>query len=188
MINQIDRAYLFRFVFSKYSLFRFNQTQFLKSASKYIRGELIEIGAEPQFNHHLIFPGANYIDTNINDQASLYLDVTKIDKPDNSVDNYLCVSVLEHVPDIFSAVKEIKRTLRPGGYLILTIPFGYPIHDTVDYWRLAPDAYFYLFDGFEVVEFCQFGGRFSSCAEVLQRPRGQIKSMRHLVSKLVGWL
>jgi SAM-dependent methyltransferase len=51
-------------------------------------------------------------------------------------DTVLCTSVLEHVHDAEAVVSEIARILKPGGRLIITIPFLYPTHEApYDYWR-----------------------------------------------------
>jgi SAM-dependent methyltransferase len=51
-------------------------------------------------------------------------------------DTVLCTSVLEHVHDAEAAVGEIARILKPGGRLIITIPFLYPTHEApYDFWR-----------------------------------------------------
>jgi len=50
-------------------------------------------------------------------------DVTGLTWMSNALDALLCLEVLEHVPDHRAALAEFYRTLRPGGYLILTAPF-----------------------------------------------------------------
>jgi SAM-dependent methyltransferase len=51
-------------------------------------------------------------------------------------DTVLCTSVLEHVHDAEDVVSEIARVLKPGGRLIITIPFLYPTHEApYDFWR-----------------------------------------------------
>lgn len=51
-------------------------------------------------------------------------------------DTVLCTSVLEHVHDAEAVVSEIARILKPGGRLIITIPFLYPTHEApYDFWR-----------------------------------------------------
>ena len=56
--------------------------------------------------------------------------------PDESFDTVLAVEVFEHLEDPLGAVRECARVLRPGGYLILTVPFMWPVHvDTrAPYW------------------------------------------------------
>jgi SAM-dependent methyltransferase len=40
-----------------------------------------------------------------------------------SVDLVWCSEVLEHIPDVGAALNEIRRVLRPGGRVLLTVPF-----------------------------------------------------------------
>ena len=44
-------------------------------------------------------------------------------------DTILLTEVIEHIPDPFLAVKEVSRILKPGGILLLTWPFNYPMHE-----------------------------------------------------------
>ncbi len=60
--------------------------------------------------------------------------------PDKSVDTILCTEVMEHLPDPERAIKEFERVLRPGGTVITTAPFFYPIHDAYDFFRYSPDG------------------------------------------------
>jgi SAM-dependent methyltransferase len=55
-----------------------------------------------------------------------------------SVDTVLCTEVLEHVPDPDLVVREIVRVLKPGGVVICTAPFVYPVHDAYDFFRYSP--------------------------------------------------
>lgn len=56
--------------------------------------------------------------------------------PDNSVDAVFCLEVLEHVKNPFLAVRETKRILKPGGILVGSTPFLFPIHDSPnDFYR-----------------------------------------------------
>lgn len=53
-----------------------------------------------------------------------------------SFDTVLCTSVLEHVHDAEAAMSEMVRILKPGGRLIITVPFLYPTHEApYDFWR-----------------------------------------------------
>jgi SAM-dependent methyltransferase len=49
--------------------------------------------------------------------------------PDNSVDSAMMTEVLEHCPDAGAVLKEVSRVLRPGGFIFLTVPFIWPMHD-----------------------------------------------------------
>lgn len=50
-------------------------------------------------------------------------DVTALSFPDASMDAVVCQDVLEHVPDFRAALRELARVLKPGGNLVLTVPF-----------------------------------------------------------------
>ncbi len=54
---------------------------------------------------------------------------------DECVDTILCTEVLEHVADPERVVGEFARILKPGGIIITTAPFFYPIHDEYDFFR-----------------------------------------------------
>jgi ubiquinone/menaquinone biosynthesis C-methylase UbiE len=114
-----------------------------------------------------------------------FLDATSMKLPDGSVDAFVCVSVLEHVFDIQAAIREITRTLKPGGKLLLVVPFGFPHHDEVDYWRLSADAYPRLLDRFQIDAFVHLGGMFSTIADNLKRPKGKLTT-RYFFHKLLG--
>jgi SAM-dependent methyltransferase len=73
-------------------------------------------------------------------KADLCGDAAALPLNDKSVDTILCTEVLEHVPDPERTIAEFSRILRPGGTLITTAPFVYPIHDKFDFFRYSPDG------------------------------------------------
>lgn len=83
---------------------------------------------------------------------------------DASFDTVLLLDVLEHVPDDRAVLDEIARVLKPGGLLLLSVPFLYPLHDAphdhrrftapglvaaIRRARMLPDAPQPLSEGFE---------------------------------------
>jgi len=53
-------------------------------------------------------------------------------------DAVFCTEVLEHTLQPFDAVAELRRILRPGGRLILTVPFNFRVHGPLpDCWRFT---------------------------------------------------
>lgn len=49
--------------------------------------------------------------------------------------------VAEHVRNPFRWIAELKRILKPGGYMILIAPSAGPNHDKVDCWRFMRDSW-----------------------------------------------
>ena len=57
--------------------------------------------------------------------------------PDDHFDKVICAEVLEHVPDYERMLAEIKRVLKPGGLLAVSVPRYFP--EQVCWW--LSDAY-----------------------------------------------
>lgn len=56
----------------------------------------------------------------------------------SSFDAVVCTQVLQYVDDPRALLREIDRVLRPGGTLVVTVPFAYNEHMVVtDYWRFS---------------------------------------------------
>lgn len=57
---------------------------------------------------------------------------------DDSFDVVVVMDVLEHVLEPQKAISEVRRVLRPGGKVILSVPFLFEIHaEPHDYWRFT---------------------------------------------------
>jgi SAM-dependent methyltransferase len=61
--------------------------------------------------------------------AKVKMDIHQIPFGENHFDVVLCNHVLEHVENDLTAMKEIHRVLRPGGWAILQVPFFSPVPD-----------------------------------------------------------
>ena len=73
---------------------------------------------------------------------------------DNHFDALMCTEVLEHVVDPFAAVRELRRIVKVGGYILFTTPLNARIHGPVpDCWRFTEFGLQVLFRDFQVVEF-----------------------------------
>lgn len=101
--------------------------------------------------------------------CDLDLDVCAIALPDRSVDCVLCIEVLEHCGDPFTAARELQRILRPGGSLFLTVPFIASYHghkgsqsvahdDFPDYWRFTHQGLEKIFGGLDELEVMPLDG------------------------------
>jgi SAM-dependent methyltransferase len=78
---------------------------------------------------------------------------TRTSMPSNHYDAVFCTEVLEHVSNPFLAINEIKRILKPGGYLFASSPFGFRIHGPLpDNWRISEHGWRELLKTFEHID------------------------------------
>lgn len=83
---------------------------------------------------------------------------------DRTADVILCSEVLEHVPHPHVALAEFARIVRPGGVLVVTVPFLARLHEEPhDYFRYTRHGLRRLFDdaGFDLEEIVETGSVFS---------------------------
>lgn len=74
---------------------------------------------------------------------------------DSFFDYVISNQVLEHVLDQEQLMEEIYRVLKPGGLLLMTVPFVWDEHEApYDYWRYTSfgSNYFFSKKGFEIIE------------------------------------
>lgn len=115
----------------------------------------------------------------------------KIPLPESSIDSALCTEVLEHVPNPVAVLAEVHRVLKPGGSLLLTVPFLWPLHEVPHDWcRYTPYALRQLLGdaGFIVSELRPLGGYDRSLAQMLAlwlRRRPMHRCIRGFLSLLL---
>ena len=91
----------------------------------------------------------------------------------------LCTEVLEHLPEPQAAVDEMFRVLEPGGLLLLTTRFLFPIHDAPhDYFRFTKYGLRHLLRRFEIVELEEETDAVGTLAVLLQRLGMQAETLR----------
>ncbi len=94
----------------------------------------------------------------------------RIPLPEASIDSALCTEVLEHCPNPTAILPEVCRVLKPGGSLVLTLPFLWPLHKVPHDWcRYTPFALRELLTnaGFQVCDLRPLGGYGRSFAQML---------------------
>lgn len=106
------------------------------SAAQIATGRLLDVGCgnkpyRPLFTQISEHLGLE-LDTSENREskrADIYYDGHTFPIADRSVDTALCNQVLEHIFNPEQFLAELFRVLRPGGVLILTVPFMWPEHE-----------------------------------------------------------
>jgi SAM-dependent methyltransferase len=113
-------------------------------------GDVLDVGAGAQPYRPLLPRGARYraIDVAVAGEAfgydlpdTEYFEGDRWPVRDASVDVVLATETLEHVPEPSVFLAEARRVLRPGGRIVLTVPFAARWHYIPhDYWRYTPSS------------------------------------------------
>jgi SAM-dependent methyltransferase len=97
--------------------------------------------------------------------ADVFYDGSKFPFEDATFDSVICSQVLEHVfePDFF--ISEICRVLKPGGKVMLTVPFIWDEHEQpYDFARYSSFGLVHLLGkaGFRILHHEKIGGDYST--------------------------
>lgn len=107
---------------------------------------VLDIGCSDKWVQRIIpqsctYIGIDYLNTALNlyhTSPDTYGDACCLPIKSNSVDTVLLLDVIEHLPDPYTAIREIRRVLVKSGSLIMKLPFLYPLHDEpYDFVRLT---------------------------------------------------
>jgi SAM-dependent methyltransferase len=132
----------------------------VKAARGHLRGRLLDVGCgqkpyrslmdvEDYVGLEIDSPSARYAGT-----ADAYYDGKTFPFADASFDSVLTNQVLEHVFTPTAFLAEISRVLKPGGSVVITVPFVWDEHEQpYDYARYSSFGLKHLLEtsGFEVV-------------------------------------
>ena len=143
---------------------------------------------EVEINDHVLDIGMAMRDKHKNIKSSLLetLDVNDFgDYPDiicdicsdingleKKYDKIICLAILEHVYNPFSAIQNLRSMLKDNGAIYGFVPYLYSYHAPIDlkfqdYFRFSKDSLAYLFKDFDYVELFPYRGRLSSSLHML---------------------
>ena len=144
--------------------------------SSELKGRLLDVGCGSK-PYQELFAVDDYIGLDIDNEASrnrkiadYFYDGKTFPFNEDEYDSVLCNQVLEHVfnPDEF--LSEIKRVLKPGGRLLLTVPFVWDEHEQPhDYARYSSFGLKALLDknGFNVIGYKKIGADASTIFQLI---------------------
>lgn len=88
--------------------------------------------------------------------CELVIDVRRMPEiASDRFDGIYCSGVLEHVDDYLAGLAELTRVLKPGGTLLLGLPFRQALHlAPTDYWRFTEFGVRFMLEraGYDVVD------------------------------------
>jgi SAM-dependent methyltransferase len=130
--------------------------RFLRRELAPCRGRVLDVGAGRAPWRELLAQ-ADYVGLDVESAGEfamrripevVYYDGGRMTIADSSFGHALCSEVLKHVPFAAALAAEIARVLRPGGSLILTIPWSIRLHHLPhDYRRLTRQGLAMLLQG-----------------------------------------
>lgn len=140
----------------------------MREAFAGLSGTVVDIGCADRRIARYLPAGCDYIGLDYPGTAlglygtrpDLFADARRLPFADRSIDGIILKDVLEHVAGPQLALAECARVLRPGGVVVVWMPFMYPVHDAPhDYQRFTEHglAAYLRENGFDV----------SRCSQVL---------------------
>lgn len=103
-------------------------------------------------------------------KVDVICEATKIPLPDSSFDTIFTTQVIEHVEDHQALVKEAYRLLKHGGYLILSGPMYWHLHEEPhDFFRFTKHGFKYILEknNFTTIEILSNGGKWALMGQVI---------------------
>lgn len=139
------------------------------------QGRVLDIGCADRAIRFTLVKADSYMGLDYPTTASdlygtkpdVYGDARQLPLVDGAFDTVLFLDVLEHVAEPEAALHEALRVLRPGGCLLITVPFAYPLHDQPhDYQRFTEHGLVYRLGqaGFVQVTIQEEGGGIEAAA------------------------
>lgn len=106
----------------------------------------------------------------------------------DSFDFIIMTNLLEHLRNPAKAIEEAGRVVKPGGKILVSVPFLFRIHPNPnDYWRFTLDGLSELMDGsFTLLKYRDSGGMWAVIWETLLQIRllHPLRIMNPLLAKL----
>jgi SAM-dependent methyltransferase len=121
-------------------------------------------------NYARYFPNRIMVDIDPARKPDIVADTSEMPFKDGEFAFILSTEMLEHVLAPEKVIAELHRVLAPGGTLLLTTRFVYPLHDApMDYWRYTRPTLERLFSHFTDVTIQAEAGAFTSLGILFER-------------------
>lgn len=100
-------------------------------------GTVLDVGCGDRWVERELAPGCSYVGLDslatgrdcYGARPAVFADAAQLPIRSDALDAVLMLEVIEHLAEPFAALEEAWRCLRPGGRLVVSVPFLYPVHD-----------------------------------------------------------
>jgi SAM-dependent methyltransferase len=128
-----------------------------------LKGDILDFGCGSKPYESLFTAADSYVGVDIEGashnrayhRADFYYDGKTLPFPDARFDVVVCFEVFEHVFNLPEVLAEIRRVLKPGGQVLVTVPFAWDEHEVpYDFARYTSFGIRHLFNtnGFECLQ------------------------------------
>lgn len=148
--------------FNAFYFVRRDLARYIAEMTSYFSGKVLDIGCGTQ-PYRFFLKNCEYygmeLDTpenRIHKKADYFYDGKTIPFEDSFFDCIMMTEVLEHVFNPDELIQEIKRILKPGGLLLITVPLLWDEHEQpYDYGRYSSYGFKYLLSkhNFDLIEY-----------------------------------
>ena len=137
---------------------------------QFSKGDVLDIGCGNKPYESLFtevatsYVGCDIVQSDLH-KVDIICPATHLDFNDERFDTVFSTQVIEHVDDPFQMLKESFRVLKKGGYLILSAPFTWELHEEPhDYYRYTKYGLKAMLEkeGFELVQINPNGGKWAA--------------------------
>lgn len=146
--------------------------KFREACKKYYKGVMYDLGCGEKpykeffLQHVERYIGIDWGNSLHDSKADILADLNEPLPLDNEcADTTIAFSVLEHLHEPQTMLDEAFRVLKPGGAMVLTVPWQWHVHEAPhDYFRFTPYGLKYLLEkaGFAVVTIKPLSGFFTT--------------------------
>lgn len=100
---------------------------FLESKTNLFSEDTRLLHVSPKYSlsrRFVTMPNITYVGVDLHDRpnTSIKVDISAIPFQSETFDALLCIHVIEHVEDDLSAISELYRVLKPGGWAVISVP------------------------------------------------------------------